>query len=317
MIFDILDEKYLQDAVKLAQAQYNMEQKHIEALYEKDYKEVLTEALSETFEGKYGVVAVEKGKVLGYLSFWRPINGFFGNVKGAFSPLFANACDIDNKDRVLSLLFQHASEEMVKEEILNYAICLYGHDIEAMKTLTINGFGMRCSDLIRSVDKPLNIEINKDYSYEEIHYSKAGCLLSLKNGLEKHMCQSPTYFPKKELSEEGFAQLCNENKSRFFIAKDKSEVIGYLEITKEGETFITLDSDYMHLCGAYLKDEYRGKNILQSLLGFVLETLNKENVKRLGVDCETINPNAFRFWRKYFDNYTYSFVRRIDERILK
>lgn len=41
MLFDNLDEKYLQEAVKLAQAQYNMEQKHIEALYEKDYKEVL------------------------------------------------------------------------------------------------------------------------------------------------------------------------------------------------------------------------------------------------------------------------------------
>ncbi|WP_346928919.1 hypothetical protein [Clostridium sp.] len=32
---------------------------------------------------------------------------------------------------------------------------------------------------------------------------------------------------------------------------------------------------------------------------------------------KTINPTALRFWEKYFDSYTYSFVRRVDERILR
>ncbi len=27
-----------------------------------------------------------------------------------------------------------------------------------------------------------------------------------------------------------------------------------------------------------------------------------------------INPSILKTWRKYFDSYTYSFVRRIDER---
>jgi len=85
---------------------------------------------------------------------------------------------------------------------------------------------------------------------------------------------------------------------------------------KGGENFITDEPDMLSVCGAYLKENYRGKNILQSLLSFVLETLKKDGVKRLGVDCETINPTALRFWGKNFDNYTYSFVRRIDERII-
>ncbi len=36
----------------------------------------------------------------------------------------------------------------------------------------------------------------------------------------------------------------------------------------------------------------------------------------LGVDCETLNPTALRFWGKYFDNYTYSYIRRLDERVV-
>lgn len=317
MIFEKLNEKYLEDAITLAQAQYNNEQRHIEALYEKNYKDILTDSLSEIFRRKYGAVAIERGKLLGYLGFCGSINGFFGNVKGSFSPLFANGYGGENRGKIVSLLFQHASEEMIKEEILSYAIMVYSHDVEVMTSLVMNGFGVRCSDAIRNVDKPMAIQVNPEYSYEEIHHNDAGCLLPLKNSLIRHLRNSPTYIPNEELSEENFISLCNKRESRFFVAKDKSQIIGYLEVTNDGETFISEEPDYLHLCGAYLKEGYRGKNIYQSLLSFVLEALKKDGIKRLGVDCETINPTALSFWGKYFDSYTYSFTRRIDERIIR
>ena len=228
MIFEKLDEKYLEDAIKLAQAQYNMEQKYIEALYEKDYKDILTDLLSEIFKRKYGVVAVERGNVLGYLSLWGGNNGQFGNVKGSFSPLFANGYGGEDRGKIASLLFQHASEEMIKEEILSYAICIYSHDAQIISSLTMNGFGMRCSDAVRNIGKPLDIQVNTEYSYEEIHYSEASCLLPLKNSLVRHLRKSPTYFPNEEFSKESFISMCCRRQSRFFIAKDKSDIIGYL-----------------------------------------------------------------------------------------
>jgi predicted acetyltransferase len=317
MIFEKLNEKYLEDAVKLAQEQYNSEQKYIEALYRKDYKGIFSDLLKDIFKSKYGLVALEGGKVLGYLGFLRPRSEHFGNVKGTFSPLFANAYAGEDRGKISTLLFQHVSEEMIKDEILSYAICIYGHDAEILTSLTMNGFGIRCSDAVRNIDKPLNIQINTEYSYEEIHYSEAGCLFPLHNSLIRHLRKSPTYLPRKEYSEEDFNVMCYKEKSRFFVARDKSEVIGYMEITKNGETFITVEPDMLNICGAYLKEDYRGKNILQSLLSIVLEALKKDGINRVGVDCETINPTALRFWGKYFDNYTYSLVRRIDERILK
>lgn len=316
MTFEKLNEKYVEDAVKIAQIAYNMEQKQNETLYEKNFQEVLTRSLKELFTGNYGAVAVEKGKLLGYLGFWGGWYGHFGRVKGSFSPLFGNAISGESRGKLLSLLFQHASEDMIKEEIFSFAICTYRHDIEIATALSLNGFGIRCADAVRNVDKPLHIELNADYSYEEIHYSEAGCLLSMKNDLIKHLRKSPTYFPNKEMSEEEFNSQCSKRQSRFFIAKDKSEVIGFIELIKGGETFIADEPDMLNICGAYLKENHRGNNILQSLLAFVLLTLKKECVKRIGVDCETINPTALRFWGKYFDNYTYSFIRRVDERIL-
>jgi len=148
-------------------------------------------------------------------------------------------------------------------------------------------------------------------------YSNTSCLLALKNDLVRHLRKSPTYFPNNEFTEESFSAMCNRRQSRFFAALNKSEIIGYIEIMKEGETFIADEPDMLNICGAYLKENYRGKNIFQSLLSFVLKTMKDDGIKRLGVDCETINPTALRFWGKYFDSYTYSFIRRIDERILR
>ena len=54
----------------------------------------------------------------------------------------------------------------------------------------------------------------------------------------------------------------------------------------------------------------------QALLAFIVDTLKTEGVTHLGVDCETLNPTALNFWGKYFETYTYSFARRIDERIV-
>ena len=72
----------------------------------------------------------------------------------------------------------------------------------------------------------------------------------------------------------------------------------------------------LNICGMYFTEAHRGNGAADGLLEFVLQTLRKEGVPYLGVDYETINPNALRFWGKYFDSYTYSFVRRLDERLI-
>jgi hypothetical protein len=70
MIFEKLNDKYIEDAVKLAQTQYDMEREQIEVLHEKNYKDILTASISSIFKRNFGAIAVERGKLLGYLSFW-------------------------------------------------------------------------------------------------------------------------------------------------------------------------------------------------------------------------------------------------------
>ena len=87
--------------------------------------------------------------------------------------------------------------------------------------------------------------------------------------------------------------------------------------TKRGENFISSSLGVLNIHGMFVKKEFRAKGIADGLLKAVYEIAQKQGFNFLGVDFETINPNALHFWTKYFEPYTYSWHRRIDERILQ
>lgn len=49
-----------------------------------------------------------------------------------------------------------------------------------------------------------------------------------------------------------------------------------------------------------------------ALLPFVANALREEGDQCLGVDFESYNPTANRFWRKHFKEYTNSVTRRVE-----
>jgi ribosomal protein S18 acetylase RimI-like enzyme len=127
------------------------------------------------------------------------------------------------------------------------------------------------------------------------------------------MSASPVFFPTNIYE---YDHLLSCSDSRHFVAKDRDKIIGFLAIGYEGENFIGNNKNMLHICGAYFMNDYRGTGIPAGLIDYLIKKIKSEGIEYLGVDFETINPNALRFWGKYFSSYTYSFVRRIDERII-
>ncbi|WP_160691125.1 GNAT family N-acetyltransferase [Clostridium sp. C2-6-12] len=308
--------KDIDEAVKLALIEYKNECANNKELIEKNIKEKLQALIFDIFKSRYGLVAIEDGKIAGYMMFWGPFEGHFGNVKGSFSPLHGSAFGGTNRKKTASLLFEKVSKTMIDEGIFSFAICKYAHDKEISETLAFNGFGIRCSDAIKDLSEINKTEVNSKCRYEEISYKKAGVLLELKNGLVNHLRKSPIYFPNPEFTAEKFTELCEKRKSRFFVAYAGEKTVGYIEVGVDGETFISEDPDVLNICGTYVDSDYRNSSVAKELLNYTMTKLADEGLKYLGVDCETINPTALHFWAKYFESYTYSFVRRVDERIL-
>ena len=111
--------------------------------------------------------------------------------------------------------------------------------------------------------------------------------------------------------------LAEKKNGRYFAAKKDGELCAYMEVSNEGETFVASGNVYRHITGAYCLPEYRGRGVCQNLLNLVINILKTEGYTKLGVDFESINPAGSCFWLKYFNAYTNSLVRRIDERIIQ
>lgn len=317
MEFKKVEQKYVNEAVELAILEYENECNINKQLEISDCRDKLQALISDIFNCKYGLVAIEENKLVGYLVFWGGFEGHFGNVIGSFSPLFGSAFAGRNRQKTASLLFQKVSEVMIKDNICSFSICKYAHDKEIAEMLVLSGFGIRCSDAIRDLASTMECISESGYQYKEINYKEAGKLLNLKNELSNHLSESPTYFPCTQFTWEAFDKLNERRKNRFFVAYDEGSPIGYIEIGAVGETFISEAPNTLNICGTCVNQEYRNSSIAKELLAFAMKLISDEGVKYLGVDCETLNPTALRFWAKYFESYTYSFVRRIDERVLE
>lgn len=282
-------------------------------LHTPNYQADILSILTSTASTGFGIVAVDAEKISGFLSFYAPIMNFFGNVKGAFSPLGANYA---TDEKLLTQLLDHAFQKMLPDEILQYGMSVYSSDVMTGQALSMNGFGIRCCDAVRPLS--LSIAVSKDsrFRFQEVPKSKFAEIYPLAAELQKHLHKSPTFFPIHISTENEFLSSKNNDASRFFSVKYGNEIIAFLELTTEGETFISQGNDYLHICGAYVKPAFRGQSVPDQLLSHVIDQLAAEGYTRLGVDFETINPSARRFWLKHFDPYTFSYVRRLDERAI-
>lgn len=309
-----MEQKYIKEALTLALEEYNIECTKCPQLMKRDFKKELETLIQRLFKNKYGKVAIENGKVIGYIAFKEPQDEFHGNSRGVFSPLGGSAFTGGNRSMLASKLLQEVTADLVSDGIFSLALSRYAHDEEVGRTFVMNGFGIRCSDAIMKLSGRTKIsELNTDIRFKELVKDDKREILRLRQELIKHLSSAPIFLPTEVTQDDDWLE---NDEMRVFIAKEKNKIIGYMSLDTEAETFVSDSENIYNINGAYVDKEYRNKGIAQQLLEYLCEVSEKEGMEYLGVDCETLNPAAFRFWNKYFDNYTYGYARRIDERIL-
>lgn len=318
IIFEDFKKEYIYEATRLALCEFERERKYNPDIPAKDYEEHISKLLHRLSGQPYGKVALCDGRLVGYLLFAGPWDGFFGNVKGVFSPLGGSAFSIDysNRGRLASQLFAAVAEDFVKNDVFSCALSRYAHDEETAKSFVMNGFGIRCCDAVRELKKMNLPSVSFDVTFEELSADEFTSVKHLQKCLHHHLASAPAFFPGEPF-DDWFEKWIRREEMRIFVARSNESIIGFISITDSAENFITECNEMKNICGAYFDKKYRGKGIAQGLLGFVQGVLMSEGIAYLGVDCETLNPTALNFWSKYFLPYTYSFARRIDERIKK
>lgn len=265
-----------------------------------------------------GVAAFEADRMVGYLCCVGPFEQAFRSTdaRGIFSPFGANAAADENHAAIYAAMYQTAAAEWVKQGAVSHAICLPAHDQAAQQQFFQYGFGLRCADAIRTME-PIPGKTPAGYTLRELPKEEWMAVYPLELALNKHYRQSPFFMNRAQDTPEAFLAESLAQNARYFAAMQGGELCAYLKITFEGETFVAQGEGYCHVHGAYCLPAHRGSGLYRALLGYAAACLRQDGCTRLGVDFESINPNAWGFWRKDFSVYTHSLVRRIDERILQ
>lgn len=266
-----------------------------------------------------GVAAMDDGRMVGYLCAFGPFKGMFGTsgtgqedqFVGVFSPIEAHGVAGDAPPRTWQRLYQAAAEKWAKAGAFYHAIALYEHDEAAKAALFRYAFGQRCADAIRRVE-PLGAEPVPGVECRELPPGSTEVVRHLRIGLDIHLCQSPCFMVRTEGCRQAWLESVKDRQSRLFAAMAGEKAIAFIEVTEEGENFISAHPGMLNICGAYCEPEWRGSGVSKALLDFILCKLKGEGVAYLGVDYESMNPTAAGFWEKYFQPYTASLVRRID-----
>lgn len=295
-------------AQALVRSNYLEERMQVSALP----KEPEVPSLDELCENGLAVAAVENGVLLGFLGAYGPWKPVFhtNDTAGVFSPLHCHAVQKENRINIWQRLYQAAAECWVQVGAASHAITLYSHDEEAQKALYMYGFGVRCMDLMRLTELP---QSPAGWTLRELPANEQKKLAPLRRMLTEHLGQSPCFMKHDPIRVEQWIGARAADPPRTFVAEKQGKIAAYMEITHEGENFVSSTPGTANICGAYVLQEYRGEGAAQAVLAHLLRTVAQEGTLRLGVDCESINPTALKFWSKYFTAYTHSVVRRVDE----
>ena len=274
--------------------------------------------LTPLAESGLGVAALEGERLSGFMLCFGPFANAFRSTDatGVWSPNHMNAATPENREVIYASLYQAAAEKWARAGATSHGVGLYAWDAGTQALFFRYGFGMRCADGIRAL-REIVAPTPDGFAFRRLAPNEAALAYPLERMLDAHMAESPTFMLRPSETEEVFLKGASAPETRFYAAFRNGVIAAYLKIARDGETFIVEEPDYIHVTGAYCLPVHRGAYVMENLLNCAIRDLKAADYTRLGVDFESINPAAHRFWEKHYDIYTCSVVRRIDERAVR
>ncbi len=309
-----MEQEHLQGALKLVLEGYREEKEAVPFLpEEKELLESIQSPLKAMLAQEKGLVAMQEDRVMGFIIGYSA-ERLFGNCRGIYVPLFGQGAKKERRQAIYRDLYARAAEQWVEEEKFTHAITFFAHDREAIDTWFWLGFGLRCVDAIRKTEL---IETScRKIDVKKAEFEDLPLITSLYEDHCSYYCHSPIFMqkscenPLQELEE----WLAEENHHLWF-ALEGGKPLGYMQLEPTGETFVSTHPQVMNITGAFVEEKARCRGTGRVLLAATQQWLQEKDYLLCGVDFESLNIAGSKFWNRFFVPYTFSLVRRIDERL--
>ena len=266
-----------------------------------------------------GAVAIERKRVVGYLTGYSRIPALKGGASGVYVPVWGH-CVEKPKDieAVYAALYSQMSEEWVASQCYTQLLTYFIPDGDLEALLFGLGFGLLLIDGIRAIS-PLEVKRENDIEIREAGESELTGLVKMEHQLVRYLRRAPIFLNDsvdEDSLEEIRAYFLGEG-TKTFVAKQNEEVISCIrgELNKGPGCDLFDVEGSLGINFAYTNAAIREKGLATRLLNELMLWGSEQGMTRCVVDFEAANLVAKRFWLRHFRPICHSVIRRIDERI--
>jgi GNAT superfamily N-acetyltransferase len=144
--------------------------------------------------------------------------------------------------------------------------------------------------------------------------SDVDAVMALEDGLRRHLLASPVWLtlPPPRDRAAHLARLADAS-SATLVAEIGGALVADLRIGPHAHDVTTLlqDDGTAAITAAFTTPQHRRSGVARALLDAALDWARQRGYERCGVDFESANLEASRFWPTYFDPVSVALVRRL------
>lgn len=258
-----------------------------------------------------GLAAVEDGKLMGYLS-WLVDTEFRGTSKtAAYCPEWGHAASPGGAEKTYRLLYDEASRRWAEAGYQVYALTYLVNNQALEPFLYHNGFGMIVMDAIRPIQFEA-VQTDPGISVRRCGLEDAGLIAELDIDHNEHYKQPPTLMqPRQVESVQSVREFLGDERSSYWLAEAEGQPSGFMrfEYGNNNASRVVRSERVIAITGAFVRPQYRGRRAAPTILQAALADYAARGFLACSVDFESINPDAYYFWRRYFTTVCCSVMR--------
>ncbi len=267
--------------------------------------------LEKQIQNHTAVIARHGNQIVGFMGYFM---FDFHNEKSALCNITSHAAEVTYKEQIYLALYKHVSKQWVENDIFNHLWMFFDQDTRLKSFLYDMGFGSYLADSYSRLNSFDSLQ-NCPYQIRLAALDDLQDMQSLVDESVLYYNMEPLFLKRESVSGEILCELIKRN--NIFIACDGDKIIGFMNINiaeeNDLENLSVKNCGLIDELGAYIKPEYRGKQVGVHLLNVVAGYCRSNLIDWIHVDFETANPFANRFWRKYFTPMISSVRRTINK----
>ena len=311
---------HLETAAVLVADRYKEERARNPLLLEK-YEDPVTvrPLLNYNLEKQAGVAAVRRGKVVGFITSL-PFSSW--GIPAVWIPDWGHGAEPHDRGYLYRRLYAALAEQWVERGHLKHVVMTFTGEREVLDAWYSLGFGMTNIDALRDVSALSESVVNLDI--RQAGPEDFDILMKFRDSLCAHLTLTPVFqfIPSeaREKSAEEFRKQLTDENLAIWLACESGKVIGCMRVVPSSQCDFRMPTVDKSICGismAFTEKADRLQGVGTALLERVLKWASEKGYTRCGVDFESANISASRFWLTHFRPVCYTLFRHIDGRILQ